>query len=195
VTVTAPPQRHARALSARALLVSVVVGALGCDGGGSDATPDARPDAWQGTVVVAAAEDWVPVEASADPFDDRPADVRCPPHGARPEDTHFEVETDVCRYGTFVHPVPVDLAPGDTIEATVWHLALWAPERSEGHAAIMLGDRLLWERRVPIPGQEAIYPIAVTLDASAPAGTPLYFHVHNHGANAWRLLDVEATRD
>lgn len=176
-----------------ACAVGLVAVAVGCDGGSVDAVD--TDVAWSGTAVLATPDDWVAVTADDDPFDDRPADVQCPPHGSSAEDGRFEVETDVCRYGTFAHPLPVALRPGDTVEATVWHLELWAPERSEGHAALRLGDHLLWERRVPIPGQEAIYPIAVTVDFSVAAGTPLYFHVHNHGANSWRLLDVQAHRE
>ena len=182
------------ALPLLALVLSAAPLLAGCEADEGDAV-DAAPPPWQGSVVLAGPDDWSPVDAADDPFGDRPAEDDCPVHGAKAEDGRFEVETDVCRYGTFAHPVPVELRPGDLIEATVWHLELWAPERSEGHAALMLGDRLLWERRVPIPGQEAIYPISVVADFSAPVGAPLYFHVHNHGANSWRLLDVEGQRD
>ncbi len=193
--IARPPCRRRIATAPRVLLSaalacgSLVVG--GCDGDVEQAV-DAG---WSGTRVIAEPADWVAVSAADDPFDDRPAQVQCPPHGAQAEDGRFEVETDVCDYGTFAHPLPVALRPGDVVEATVWHLELWAPERSEGHAALQLGEQLLWERRVPIPGQEAIYPITITVGAPAPAGTPLYFHVHNHGANSWRLLDVEAHRE
>lgn len=171
---------------------ALVALAAGCDDGatGGDAAPS-----WQGSVVLATPASWSLVDDAADPFDDRPTDAPCPPHGAREEDGRFEVETDVCRYGTFVRPLEVEVRPGDTIEATVWHLELWAPERTEGHAALRIGEHLIWERRVPIPGQEAIYPVSVAIDFSAPRGTPLYFHVHNHGANSWRLLDVQAHRE
>lgn len=166
----------------------------GCDDDDSGAA-DAAVATWAGAAVLAAPGDWRRVEAGADPFADRPAQAECPDHGATAEDGRFEVETDICRYGTFAHTVDVELLPGDTIEATVWHLELWAPERAEGHVALRLGDRLLWEARVPIPGQEAVYPVSVTLEDGAPAGSVLYFHVHNHGANSWRLLDVQARRD
>ncbi len=173
----------------------LLIGLPGCDDDGGDPAGDAGSAPWTGTVILALPEDWAPVDAEQDPFDDRPPDVDCPIHGAKAEDGIFEVETDICHYGTFAHPIAADLRAGDTIEATVWHLQLWAEQRAEGHVALMLGDRLLWEDRIPIPGREAVYPVEVTLEEEAPAGTPLYFHVHNHGANSWRLLEVEAHRE
>lgn len=191
-----PSARAARALR-RALCCALCCAA--CDDGAGAPTGDAGvPDAataWRGTALLAATDAWQPVSAEADPFADRPEAVTCPPHGARDEDGLFEVETDICRYGTFAQPLPVDLRAGDVIVATVWHLQLWAAERTQGHVALQLGDALLWERYVPIPGHEAVYPLELPLAADAPAGTPLYFHVHNHGANSWRVLAIEARRD
>lgn len=149
---------------------------------------------WSGSVAVAALESWVPVEAARDPFADRPDEASCPPQGYRTELTWFEVATDLCHYATFAQPLPVELRAGDVLRTTVWHLVLWAPEVTEGHVALRLGDRLLWEEFVPIPRTEAAYAIEVMVPVGIPAGTPMYFHLHNHGANSWRLLDVVAER-
>lgn len=172
-----------------ALLVALLVTLAGCDDGA-----DAQPPAWQGEVTLAPIDGWAPLTADDDPFADRPAEVECPDYGAQTEDGIFEVETDVCRYGSFAQPLPVALRPGDVVEATVWHLQLWAPERAQGHVALQLGDRLLWEERPTIPGNEAVYLVEVPVEQDWPAGTPLVFHVHNHGANSWRVLDVTARR-
>lgn len=154
----------------------------------------AGAESWSGRVAIAALESWVPVAAEHDPFADRPGAVNCPPQGYRTELTWFEVATDRCPYATFAQPLPVELRAGDVLRTTVWHLVLWAPEVAEGHVALGLGDRLLWEEFVPIPRTEAAYAIEVTVPVDVPAGTPIYFHLHNHGANSWRLLDVVAER-
>lgn len=169
----------------------------GCEGA---AAPGVVVDAgaadagWSGVVTVAGVEGWAPVEAGADPFEDRPEAVSCPAHGYRPEVTLFEVQTDVCRYGTFAQAVPVALRAGDVLRTTVWHLNLWAGEPAEAHIALRIGDVALWEVFVAIPSREAAYPVEVALPVDVPAGTPLYFHLHNHGANSYRLLGVEAVR-
>ncbi|MEZ4436231.1 MAG: hypothetical protein R3F65_27860 [bacterium] len=175
------------------LLLSVLVG---CDEASAPvAVADAEVDAgWTGVVTVADVERWAPVGAGADPFADRPDAVSCPAHGYRPEVTLFEVQTDVCRYATFAQAVPVALRAGDVLRTTVWHLNLWAGEPAEAHLALRIGDVALWEVFVAIPSREAAYPIEVALPVDVAAGTPLYFHLHNHGANSYRLLAVEAVR-
>ena len=47
---------------------------------------------------------WHLVAVSEDPFDDRPETSSCPATGYGVEDGFFEVETDVCHYGTFMQP-------------------------------------------------------------------------------------------
>ena len=86
----------------------LVLGVAACDDGSpSPATT------WQGEVTLAPIDGWVALDADADPFADRPDTVECPDYGAVTEEGIFEVLTDVCRYGSFVQPLPVELQPGD----------------------------------------------------------------------------------
>lgn len=183
----------------RRVMLIAVAALVGCGVEGDDAAPDAGPDAadaggWAGPVTIAPIDGWQPVEAEDDPFADRPDEVVCPEHGYGTEVTLFEVETEVCHYATFAQPTPVALRAGDVVRTTAWHLTLWAPEPAEAHVAFRLGDGPGWERHIPIPSAEAAYAIELVVDDDVPAGTPLYFHVHNHGVNSYRLLEVTATR-
>lgn len=139
-------------------------------------------------------EAWEPVPAEVDPLaSHRPADVFCPVATFGPELGMFEVQTGACDYGAFAQPLIVDVRRGDRLVGTVWHDDLDAPEPAEAHVAVLLGDRLLWEIVVPLPGPANVHPFDVTLPEDANMGTPLGFHVHNHGFNSWRIAAVEWT--
>ena len=136
-----------------------------------------------------------PVSADEDPFaSHRPDEVDCEV-GYAVEIAVFEVETDKCNYGTFAQPILVELDSTDQIRLVIWHLALWATEPAEAHVAIQIGENLIWEAFSPIPGAEEVWDITLDLDAPIPVGTPVYFHVHNHGYNSWRLGLIERIRD
>lgn len=173
------------------LMGLLAVGGAGCDDGAASSEGGST---WSGEQRLAGIEDWVRLDADADPFDDMDDDATCAEHGYGAEDGVFEVETDICQYGSFAVMLPVELLPGDRITTTLWHLALWAPMRAEGHVALMAGSTMLWERHFAIPAEEAVHPIDVEVTEPVPVGSPLIFHLHNHGANSWRLLEVDAHR-
>ena len=62
--------------------------------------------------------------------------------------------------------------------------------RSQAHVALQVGDELVWESQIPIPSEAEIYRPTWTNDEAVPKETPIYFHLHNHGANSWRLLEI-----
>lgn len=134
---------------------------------------------------------WREVDAAEDPFDDRPASVLCGAGGFGAEADTFEVETERCHYLTAVQPTLAAVEVGDVVSIPVWHLDLWAEAPAEGHVALMIGDDVVVDLAVPIPAEAAAYTIEHTVTKAAPAGTPVYFHVHNHGYNSWRLGPVD----
>ena len=97
------------------------------------------------------------------------------------------METDLCNYGSFSQPLLGPTSPGDRIEGVLWHLQLWAAEEAEAHFVVQIGDTILLEERIPVPSEEAIYPIEWTASEALETGVPVRFHVHNHGTNSWRL--------
>lgn len=146
-------------------------------------------------VALAAAGAWQLADAADDPFaDHRPTDPACPAWALTTEGESLEVDTGECGYATLVQPLPVALRAGDTLTATIAWFDLVAEAPAEAHVALALGGATLWEATVPIPSATRVEAIAVALPADAPAGTPLAFHVHNHGANSWFITAVEGTR-
>ena len=76
--------------------------------------------------------------------------------------------------------------------------------------AIQVGDRVIWDARLPfpcrggivgfIPGGDCIGnpagvdadPAQFIADFDAPAGTPVYLHIQNHGDNNYSLVEMSA---
>ena len=147
-------------------------------------------------LVMASAFDWVPVSQSSDdpffPEEDVNANYDCPDSAYGVEGNVFEVETGECSYATFTQPSKLRVKADQPIEFLVWHLNLWAPEAATAHVAIRIGDEMLWETNVGIPGAADVYSETPSLSSDVEAGTPMYIHLHNHGVNSWRFGDIEA---
>ena len=71
------------------------------------------------------------------------------------------------------------------------HFPLTAPEQSTARLLVQIGDSRVWERELPIPSPAAEIVEAWEADADYPAGTPVLFHVSNHGNNEYDLIGVE----
>lgn len=166
--------------SAWALACGALV--LGC---ASSEDPDPTP-AW---VPLVLAEDWQPALAGADPIAHHTgADaIVCGEQDWHVELEGLEIETTRCNYASVQQPLLVDLAQGDELRVRVWWQALASPEPVDGHLALLVGDELVWEEHVAIPGPAAAHDVTLASPVSAPAGTTVTFHLHNHGSNTWNL--------
>lgn len=138
----------------------------------------------------------VPLGSVDDPYSDRPVDFPCNPEGLQFEELGgepvFSIETGACAYTTAVAPLTTALSAGDTIEARVWHFALLGPNAA-AHVSVRVGDAVVLDERVDIPGESGMSLASVTLDGPHATGTPVYFHLHNHGANSWSWLGLRRT--
>jgi hypothetical protein len=171
------------------------------DGGGpADASgadvADAAADDVSEALALVDHELWT--TASADPFDDAPADVDCDSQAwgseeIAPELTFF-VQTQGCNYLTVSQPISSPIEAGQTLNIRLWHYKLTAPAATEAHLALRLGDHLIWEAFVPIPSQSQLLMDTWTAPSAIPAGEDIYFHVHNHGDNEYNLIEVSLSR-
>lgn len=135
-----------------------------------------------------------PVPAADDPLAaHRPSDVDCPEAAWGEEGGGFEVQTGVCAYAAFAQPLAEVPAMGDVVDISVWHDTLDAVEPATGHVAVLLDDHLLWEAWVDIPSPSAALDATVTLDFAPSPDARLGLHLHNHGYNTWRFVEVTAT--
>jgi len=122
----------------------------------------------------------------------------------------YSLESEYCNYLTMVQETRTEVAPGDEILIRFWHFALTAPDPGRAYLAIQIGDRIVWDARLPIPcrgglvglipdgdcidtpGAADVDPARFVADFAAPAGTPIYVHVQNHGDNDYSLVEASA---
>lgn len=158
---------------------------------GADTSGGAGPGSTRSLVIPQA---WLPTTATEDPFaDERPPQVECA-LGWAVETGAFEVDTELCLYGAFSQPSRAQIRRGETLELVLLHDALYAPQPATAHLALALGEAIVWETELPIPSEPGLLRPSWTATADVAQGTPVHYHVHNHGTNNYRLIDLTVTR-
>lgn len=132
---------------------------------------------------------WDELDPAADPFD-VPKDSGCLPGGYFANVAGVEVDTGRCRYLVLGQPLHTALRAGDVVTVSLEHLYLLSDEPAEGHAGVSIGGVRVLDQHVPIPAEPARYVVETAIDEDIDEGAQLVFHLHNHGANSWRLVDV-----
>jgi hypothetical protein len=120
----------------------------------------------------------------------------------------YTVTTRRCDYVTIQQTTQQDIHTGDTVFVRLWHFALSSPSGGRAYMGVRVGDRMLWEGRLPIPCRGGLVgfvpggdcldnpngvdadPAEFTATFDAPAGSPIYFHVQNHGENSYNLVEI-----
>jgi len=102
----------------------------------------------------------------------------------------FGVETGSCHYFTGVHASLRNVLAGDEIQVLIAHFELTAPSPGEGHAAVLIDGLTVLDERVPIPKPADVIVRRLRVNRAIPAGAPVLFHLHNHGANSWAIVEV-----
>jgi len=140
---------------------------------------------------------WVRVtDPGEDAFaDQRPADAVCDDAGYYfdPLAQTLEIKTEICDYPTLGQPSLAALAPGDVVTVFAFHDFLTAEEPAQGYLGMAIDGQIEWQHTVPIPSDFGSIEGQFTIDRALPAGTPVQFHVHNHGPNTWELIAVLVT--
>lgn len=134
---------------------------------------------------------WEPLDVSDDPFAaHRPSPVRCPELAILLEGEVLEINTELCNYFAVVQALPQTLRPCEPVQLVMTHEALFFDEPATAHVALHIGEHLVWEERVDIPGPRGLLAPTFQVPEEIPAGSPVKFHLHNHGVNTWNLLSV-----
>jgi len=142
---------------------------------------------------------WRPMDATTDPFDDRPAEVGCDISGYAAEELAgepvFAVIMRSCDYMTAQQPSLTDVVAGDELKIRFWHFELQSIDPdAEVHAALSFDGDIVWEKTIPIPQDSGgLLSEVVTVDQDYPTGTPIEYHVHNHGLNEYFLIEFSRT--
>lgn len=107
-------------------------------------------------------------------------------------DGALDVDTGACNYLALEQPARVDVSPGGVVEMRLAHLQLYDPttEISRAHVALAVRGEVVWSREVPIPSAPAVHADDIVLTSGVRVGDPILFHLHNHGANEWKLLSL-----
>jgi hypothetical protein len=136
-------------------------------------------------------DDWQLDGADGDPLaDHRPNGNTCAEDALRVEATGFEISTEACSYASVSQPIAVAIKQGDRIHFDVWWATLAALEQAEGHLAVVVGDQIVWQDQVAIPGPADVRAVEYPATFDAPALSPITFHVHNHGSNTYKIGDI-----
>jgi hypothetical protein len=165
---------------------------------GSDASSrfDAGPARGAVRTTLVAPSLWRSVGPFDDPFEDGPELPRCSTAALMAEmlagEPVFSVDTGECDYVTVSQSIQRAVAPGETIRVRLWHFELDAPEPAEAHAALRVDGLSILDERVKIPQPGGLIAKQLQLVRAIPEGALVHFHLHNHGANSWSLVEVSA---
>lgn len=97
----------------------------------------------------------------------------------------------LCNWLTLMQPSLRDVRAGDEVEIRMRHSSLTAPvPNGEAHMVFAVGDEIALDYSVLIPSDFAFPSETWTAPRDYPVGTPLYFHVDNHGSNEYMLIEV-----
>lgn len=144
---------------------------------------------------IVSAEAWRPWEGD-DPFGEQ-GDRPCDPLGYGLEDLGgkpaFQVKTGVCDWATLYQPTEVEVKRRDRFEIRVFHEMLIGPADSFATVGVSIEDEIVWQEQVAIPADSGFLLPQLELNRELPAGTVLLFHVDNHGANSYHLIDIGAS--
>ncbi len=166
----------------------------GCD---TEATPGLRcePALIGSPRALISHDNWRLATAEEDPWAAfRPADIACPSGSRNPEDFagtySYGIATAECPYTTMVQETLADACKGESFYVWHWNFALTAPENTTAHIGVQIGEVTRWEAIRAIPSEAALAAEAIILEEDVPKGSPIFFHVRNHGANTYQLLDL-----
>jgi len=96
----------------------------------------------------------------------------------------------LCNWLTLEQPSLRDIRAGDRVEVRTYHFALTAPVSGEARMALVIGDEAAFDETVLIPRDGEFLSNTWTATKDYPAGTPVLWHVNNHGSNEYLLIEV-----
>lgn len=170
--------------------------ALGC--ADSDApTPSASNAGELSYEPLVALGDFRRVARQDDPFIDAAGAVPdCAAEGFRFEadQAWLEIDTGICGWVTVttnaLHAVVVE----QRLKLRVSHFDLDAAPPAEAELGLKLGACDAWSRSLPIPSAARVDEEELASPCALPQGSPIFFHVQNHGQNTYQLQALEVLR-
>jgi hypothetical protein len=139
---------------------------------------------------------WARVDTADDSFADGPATPYCGPSATMAEtladEPVFSVDTGFCDYLTVSQQTTRAVAAGETIKVRLWHFELSAPMPAQAHAAVVVDGLPVLDEHIAIPAVGGLLTRQLLATRAIAVGAPVLFHLHNHGANSWALVELSA---
>ena len=133
-------------------------------------------------------QNWKSANLQQDPLPShQPDTIDCSSTAFRTENAQLEIRTEFCNYAYIEFPALQSLSAGQPVELLLLHSGLWAPEEAEAHVAWFIGSELFWEAHLPIPSSSDFFYYEASLPIAIQKGDPIRIHLHNHGANDWKI--------
>lgn len=148
-------------------------------------------------LLLTSSDDWAGIPEGSDPFwadDSGQSTVVCGEQDWHAEDETVEINTTECNYVTLSQPLPVSIKKGDIISFSAWWQTLASEETALAHIEVRIGTWSLLNEQIAIPADADARDLEVAAPKDLASGTPIYFHVHNHGFNSWTLGALTLTR-
>jgi hypothetical protein len=140
---------------------------------------------------------WQVLNPAEDPFMESPMPL-CPPLSSGDEslggELVYAVRTERCPSLTARQASRREVLPGDSVTIRAYHFPLTAPENATARLIVQLGEREIFRRELPIPSEASELSETFVADEGFARGTPVFFHVENHGANEYVLICVDVSR-
>lgn len=119
-------------------------------------------------------------------------------------DVHYElfelepsvtVDTLACSWTTVQWSAAEPVAAGEPLNVRIWYFSQETFEVAEAELLLAAGDDPFWRATVPLPAVSGGL-LATTLPAPADVatGAPLRWHLGNHGANTYNLIELTVAR-
>ncbi|MCB9638110.1 MAG: hypothetical protein H6727_04285 [Myxococcales bacterium] len=146
------------------------------------------------------AKAWTLTPTSEDPYTSRrPDKVTCPPEVGYGfelfnEEPSFQVITGECNYITVQQTLRRSLRKDDQLHLRLWYFSLSSFDATEAFASIRIGEHEIWSKTLPLPARSNLEYPTLPIPQDIPASTQIFFHVDNHGANSWHLLELSISR-
>jgi hypothetical protein len=143
---------------------------------------------------------WV-MATAPDPFwTDNPEHDLCEPFLAYEVEDYspelaeilFVISTVTCNYATVQQPLLQPIAAGTTVHMAYHHTKL-GPAEGTYVVALAVGEpaKTVWTWTLPIPTNTGGFVKAQwTAGETFQKGETIYWHVSNHGPNAWAVVDI-----
>ena len=141
--------------------------------------------------MLATPDRWQMAEPARDPLaSEAPVDAVCDPYAVVFEDPHLEVDTRACSYAVLEQPALTTAARGERLTGAIWHLGLIAELPATAHIALAVGGSVIWEQWIDIPSPPTAWELDVPFQSNVEQGAAIVLHLHNHGANQWRVGEL-----